>query len=350
MPNSQLNSPSPLAARDLNQNVLLPNDMLLSPLLNRYQCNVPLPATTSTPNINLTPKSSRRPRTKSVHKTAEVWKFFKQVADHQAATCNHCGKLIQAKNSNTTGMIRHIKSCHSEEYAQLQKAMNLQLRNKLDTIQKFAVNSSTDDSLIDNLENSTDRIPKINAPSYSLSSTPSSSANTTTLGTISSRKEVTDDSGLELSETSEDLRSASTSTYGLTNFNPKEYTNKLIQKNEENSKIELKENVQVKKEGNEDQLVNEVQEEVKQEQVEEVLRKIGEVQRVESKEEQDDDQIATNYIAMMIANGDLPEEIIDNQCFRRFISHLRPEYVMPSLLEFKEKILPHLRNTLIAQK
>jgi hypothetical protein len=55
-------------------------------------------------------------------KTAEVWRFFEQIPNEQAATCNICSKTIKATNSSTTGMIRHLRSCHHPEHEILQKA------------------------------------------------------------------------------------------------------------------------------------------------------------------------------------------------------------------------------------
>ncbi|KAL3122577.1 hypothetical protein niasHT_003113 [Heterodera trifolii] len=59
-------------------------------------------------------------------KTAEVWRFFTQrPPPEQAATCQICQKTIKATNSSTTGMIRHLRSCHQTEFQQLQQARYL---------------------------------------------------------------------------------------------------------------------------------------------------------------------------------------------------------------------------------
>ncbi|KAI3416007.1 hypothetical protein GPALN_005563 [Globodera pallida] len=59
-------------------------------------------------------------------KTAEVWRFFTQrPTPEQAATCQICQKTIKATNSSTTGMIRHLRSCHQTEFQQLQQARYL---------------------------------------------------------------------------------------------------------------------------------------------------------------------------------------------------------------------------------
>ncbi|KAI1733052.1 zinc finger BED domain-containing protein 3 [Ditylenchus destructor] len=68
-------------------------------------------------------------------KTAEVWRFFEQIPPpEQAAKCQVavkrledgteelCNKTIKATNSSTTGMIRHLRSCHAPEYKVLQEA------------------------------------------------------------------------------------------------------------------------------------------------------------------------------------------------------------------------------------
>ncbi|KAK0398161.1 hypothetical protein QR680_002453 [Steinernema hermaphroditum] len=63
-------------------------------------------------------------------KTAKVWRFFDQLpAPEQAASCKICGKTIKATNSSTTGMIRHLRSCHVHQYQQLQEARSLALKN-----------------------------------------------------------------------------------------------------------------------------------------------------------------------------------------------------------------------------
>lgn len=56
-------------------------------------------------------------------KTAKVWKYFDQLpTEEQAAECQLCRKKIKATNSSTTGMIRHLRSCHVNEYQLLQEA------------------------------------------------------------------------------------------------------------------------------------------------------------------------------------------------------------------------------------
>ncbi|VDK40373.1 unnamed protein product [Cylicostephanus goldi] len=56
-------------------------------------------------------------------KTAKVWRFFDELpTPEQAAECRLCRKKIKATNSSTTGMIRHLRSCHVQEYQQVQEA------------------------------------------------------------------------------------------------------------------------------------------------------------------------------------------------------------------------------------
>uniref|UniRef100_A0A914YXP0 BED-type domain-containing protein n=1 Tax=Panagrolaimus superbus TaxID=310955 RepID=A0A914YXP0_9BILA len=55
-------------------------------------------------------------------KTAEVWRYFEQIPNEQAAKCSICSKTIKATNSSTTGMIRHLRSCHHPEHEILQIA------------------------------------------------------------------------------------------------------------------------------------------------------------------------------------------------------------------------------------
>ncbi|KAL3982102.1 BED zinc finger family protein [Acanthocheilonema viteae] len=62
----------------------------------------------------------------STMKTAKVWKYFIQLpSEEQAAECRICCKRIKATNSSTTGMIRHLRSCHSSEYQVLQAARQI---------------------------------------------------------------------------------------------------------------------------------------------------------------------------------------------------------------------------------
>ncbi|CAG9533101.1 unnamed protein product [Cercopithifilaria johnstoni] len=62
----------------------------------------------------------------STMKTAKVWKYFIQLpSEEQAAECRLCCKRIKATNSSTTGMIRHLRSCHSSEYQVLQAARQI---------------------------------------------------------------------------------------------------------------------------------------------------------------------------------------------------------------------------------
>ncbi|CAJ0936935.1 unnamed protein product, partial [Mesorhabditis belari] len=70
----------------------------------------------------LTPLRKTRVGGSSV-KTAKVWKYFDQLpVEEQAAECQLCRKKIKATNSSTTGMIRHLRSCHVAEYQLLQEA------------------------------------------------------------------------------------------------------------------------------------------------------------------------------------------------------------------------------------
>ncbi|KAF7638060.1 BED-type domain-containing protein [Meloidogyne graminicola] len=81
------------------------------------------------------PTIQRRPRAGgSTTKTAEVWQYFTERPNgEKAATCNICGKIIKATNSSTTGMIRHLRSCHHTEYQDLQHQRTLKaLKNAAD--------------------------------------------------------------------------------------------------------------------------------------------------------------------------------------------------------------------------
>uniref|UniRef100_A0AC35TYD7 BED-type domain-containing protein n=1 Tax=Rhabditophanes sp. KR3021 TaxID=114890 RepID=A0AC35TYD7_9BILA len=69
-------------------------------------------------------RTTTRTRGGPAQKTAKVWRFFDELttSEEQAATCKICLKTIKATNSSTTGMIRHLRSCHHEEYQVLQEA------------------------------------------------------------------------------------------------------------------------------------------------------------------------------------------------------------------------------------
>uniref|UniRef100_A0A8R1XW87 BED-type domain-containing protein n=1 Tax=Onchocerca volvulus TaxID=6282 RepID=A0A8R1XW87_ONCVO len=79
--------------------------------------------TTSTAIFNTGYCHTRHKMGGSTMKTAKVWKYFIQLpSEEQAAECRICCKRIKATNSSTTGMIRHLRSCHSSEYQVLQAA------------------------------------------------------------------------------------------------------------------------------------------------------------------------------------------------------------------------------------
>ncbi|KAF8371086.1 bed-3, partial [Pristionchus pacificus] len=80
----------------------------------------PCQSTSSTPSMIPVRKARMGGTTM---KTAKVWKYFDQLpSEEQAAECQLCRKKIKATNSSTTGMIRHLRSCHVNEYQQLQEA------------------------------------------------------------------------------------------------------------------------------------------------------------------------------------------------------------------------------------
>ncbi|MFH4977718.1 hypothetical protein AB6A40_004427 [Gnathostoma spinigerum] len=84
-----------------------------------------LPSRAPAMNTSSTSPSMRPPRAGggSTMKTAKVWRYFEQLpCEEQAAECKICCKKIKATNSSTTGMIRHLRSCHVSEYQVLQEA------------------------------------------------------------------------------------------------------------------------------------------------------------------------------------------------------------------------------------
>uniref|UniRef100_A0A0N4ZBG6 BED-type domain-containing protein n=1 Tax=Parastrongyloides trichosuri TaxID=131310 RepID=A0A0N4ZBG6_PARTI len=76
------------------------------------------------PTIPTPSRRGHRSRGGTTQKTAKVWRFFDELtsSEEQAATCKICSKTIKATNSSTTGMIRHLRSCHHDEYQLLQEA------------------------------------------------------------------------------------------------------------------------------------------------------------------------------------------------------------------------------------
>lgn len=98
-------------------------------------------------------QQQRRPRVGgSSAKTAEVWRFFTQRPNEAAATCSICSKIIKATNSSTTGMIRHLRSCHREQHIILQLARLLKdLKNassatmREQLVQQFIIGMQTAD-------------------------------------------------------------------------------------------------------------------------------------------------------------------------------------------------------------
>uniref|UniRef100_A0A0K0FWS5 BED-type domain-containing protein n=1 Tax=Strongyloides venezuelensis TaxID=75913 RepID=A0A0K0FWS5_STRVS len=109
-----------------NNSNLIFNNSLSSPFLNN---NNPFDNTSKNKveTSSSTPVSHRRghrSRGGTTQKTAKVWRFFDELtsSEEQAATCKICSKTIKATNSSTTGMIRHLRSCHHDEYQLLQEA------------------------------------------------------------------------------------------------------------------------------------------------------------------------------------------------------------------------------------
>uniref|UniRef100_A0A7E4V7E4 BED-type domain-containing protein n=1 Tax=Panagrellus redivivus TaxID=6233 RepID=A0A7E4V7E4_PANRE len=49
---------------------------------------------------------------KSKGRKSWVWQHYTKIAEKQVVLCTFCRKEIGAKNSNTTGMMRHLKSMH----------------------------------------------------------------------------------------------------------------------------------------------------------------------------------------------------------------------------------------------
>ncbi|CAJ0600798.1 unnamed protein product [Cylicocyclus nassatus] len=87
----------------------------------------------SKPKMNFDYAVPRKRVGGSTMKTAKVWRFFDELpTPEQAAECRLCRKKIKATNSSTTGMIRHLRSCHVQEYQQVQEARQSTLILKME--------------------------------------------------------------------------------------------------------------------------------------------------------------------------------------------------------------------------
>uniref|UniRef100_A0A0K0ES75 BED-type domain-containing protein n=1 Tax=Strongyloides stercoralis TaxID=6248 RepID=A0A0K0ES75_STRER len=93
-------------------------------------------------------KRGHRSRGGTTQKTAKVWRFFDELtsSEEQAATCKICSKTIKATNSSTTGMIRHLRSCHHDEYQLLQEA---RLTSMLEKVGKLDEKNETIKSMFE---------------------------------------------------------------------------------------------------------------------------------------------------------------------------------------------------------
>uniref|UniRef100_A0A1I7RH70 BED-type domain-containing protein n=2 Tax=Bursaphelenchus xylophilus TaxID=6326 RepID=A0A1I7RH70_BURXY len=329
-----LNMTSPLATKNFNDDGNLSFDFkqASTPLtkFHPYLLNSSVSSSPSTPISTVGPQRIKRRVRNSgpANKTAEVWRFFTQVTepDRQAATCNKCGKEIKATNSSTTGMIRHLKSCHPPEYAVLEHARGKQ--TLLKSINSLGQSDECTKKLQDLLKTNLPVQPESLSPSST-----ASSANATVASSICFSKDATnsaDSSGIdsynENFARADDQISvcASSANSDLFNFNVGEYKN-VLKRNEDNAKALF--GAEVKDE--------ELENEEKPEDAE-----------VEEKEDKKikEHKSLNHHIAMMVVFGKLPEEIVENAGFKLLMRFLKPEYNLPSLTEFRDKIIPQVRN------
>lgn len=80
------------------------------------------------PDLSVTIKSTSSSIStvgKKKTKRSHVWKFFTESSDNkESAVCNSCHGDIKTENSNTTGMINHLRCIHPELHRELKKLMS----------------------------------------------------------------------------------------------------------------------------------------------------------------------------------------------------------------------------------
>ncbi|CAI4223890.1 unnamed protein product [Auanema sp. JU1783] len=119
----------------------------------------------------------------STMKTAKVWRFFDELpTPEQAAECRICRKKIKATNSSTTGMIRHLRSCHVTEYQLVQEArqtcmlMKMEEKAKVQMLREMNTDAMNNTRPITKKSDSEQKSPSASSSASDTASSTTSSA------------------------------------------------------------------------------------------------------------------------------------------------------------------------------
>ncbi|KAE9551406.1 hypothetical protein FO519_005386 [Halicephalobus sp. NKZ332] len=276
-----------------------------TPILKRTFSKSPEENQNSSPDAELEEKPRKRSRIggQSV-KTAEVWRFFKQIPNEQAATCSICSKTIKATNSSTTGMIRHLRSCHTAEHEVLQNARRQNFLRKglksgvLDgeQLNEFALLQQMEQANKDHGQDSdtvSDTVESIAASTSSISS----------------------DNEIKSSHTIEKLIGSVTQ-----DLSSKNILEKCLSRDDDQS-----ENTPIQKPA-----------------------KRGRPPKITCDENSEKVLLQNkinNELITLFSLGVLPVEVMDNLFFRNFLRNVAPDFVFGSAAEFRSKIVPSLANS-----
>ena len=59
-------------------------------------------------------------RKRAIQKRSKVWQYFEQATDGTEAKCKSCFVVIKTDSGNTSGLMSHLRSTHSEQYDEIQ--------------------------------------------------------------------------------------------------------------------------------------------------------------------------------------------------------------------------------------
>uniref|UniRef100_A0AC34QHM0 BED-type domain-containing protein n=1 Tax=Panagrolaimus sp. JU765 TaxID=591449 RepID=A0AC34QHM0_9BILA len=233
-------------------------------------------------------------------KTAEVWRFFEQIPNEQAANCMICSKTIKATNSSTTGMIRHLRSCHAAEHEVLQNA------RRQNYILKGLKRGVLDGEQLNEfaLLQQMDQVKKEVQDSDTVSDIVESVAASTS-STVS-------DFDTKSVHTIERLIGSKTTS-------PKTVLEKCLSKEEEHLDVLPK-----------------------------ISAKRGRPPKITADENLDQNQLQNKINAELVTLftfGVLSVDVLDNPFFRNFLRSLAPDYIIHSAADFKAKIIPAYSNS-----
>ncbi|CAB3406243.1 unnamed protein product [Caenorhabditis bovis] len=239
----------------------------------------------------------------STVKTAKVWRYFDELPTiEQAAECRICRKKIKATNSSTTGMIRHLRSCHVQEYQVVQEARQSSMIVKMEEKARAKLLREMNEKVTNGIASQIKKEPSDSQKSPSASSSASDTAS-----------------------------SASSSHYpmpptGLPAPKP------------------IKAMISIKSE------CTEVEEEQKPTDLSVKASEMSAFSNVatpEFKEQQkklEEDHKIHMQIALMLLLDQQPPQLIDRPGFRSLFRFLLPEYQLPSGDIFQSMIVPQLLN------